>query len=365
MDRILKVALLAALLSACSSQTTHNWSPGAASTYLDAREIKWSKWRGAALANGTVCVSCHTSLLYALARPRLEATLHQPPAAPRLELLANVLKRVRLGSQLAPYYLYAADASRGTESVLNALILTDEDARRGRLGPETVAALDDMWGQQKTSGPNAGGWSWLKPGLEPFEPHGHDSGYFGATLAALAVGKTPIEYRTRPALQDNLAALRSFLVHGYPQQPLLNKIQLLWAATRWPELVTPTLRDDVEARIWAQQRADGGWSLSSLIPDWTRRDGQPLSRDSDGYATGLITLVLQESGLPRSDARLSRALSWLQSHQSTWNGRWMADSPNKQYGYLSEQRHFMDDAATAFAVLALTEPTTAPKLQTP
>jgi squalene-hopene/tetraprenyl-beta-curcumene cyclase len=354
MNRILKIALLTALLSACSSQTAQNWSPGAASTYLDMREVKWSKWGPAARANGTVCVSCHTSLVYALARPRLEATLQQPPAAPRLELLANVQKRVRLWSQIPPYYPDHPRSSRDMEVVLNALILADEDKRHGALGVETQSALDDMWSLQVTSGPDAGSWPWLHAGNEPFEAN--ESDYFGATLAALAVGATPEEYRARPALQANLELLRSYLVRGYPQQTLFNKIQLLWAGSQWPGLVTPAMRDEVEAQIWAQQRPDGGWRLASLIPDWKRRDGRALSSDSDGYATGLITLVLQDSGLPRTDARLGRGLSWLQSHQSSWNGRWMATSPNRSYGYFGEQRHFMDDAATAFAVLALTEP---------
>ena len=360
MNRILKIALLAALLSACSSQSAQNWSPGAASTYLDAREIKWSKWGPAARDNGTVCVSCHTSLVYALARPRLEATLQQPPAAPRLELLANVQKRVRLWSQIPPYYPQHPRSSRDMEVVLNALILADEDKRHGQLGVDTQSALDDMWALQITSGPDAGCWPWLHAGNEPFEAD--ESDYFGATLAALAVGATPDEYRARPALQQNLERLRNYLVSGYPQQTLFNKIQLLWAGSQWPGLVTPAMREEVEAQIWAQQRPDGGWRLASLIPDWKRHDGHPLSSDSDGYATGLIALVLQDSGLPRTDARLGRGLSWLQSHQSSWNGRWIATSPNRSYGYFGEQRHFMDDAATAFAVLALTEPPAAAQL---
>lgn len=353
--------LLIVLLSACGSQAARDWSPAAASTYLDTREIKWSKWHVSARPDGTVCVSCHGSLVYALARPRLEATLHEPPAAPRQELLANVQKRVRLWSQLPAYYPNDSTKSRATEAILNALILTDEDRRHGHLSPDTLSALDHMWTLQSASGPKAGGWPWLEFGLEPFEPQ--DSGYFGATLAALAVDRTPTEYRTQPAVQDHVAALRGFLVSNYAQQPLLNKIYLLWAGSQWPGLVTPAMRDEVEAQIWAQQRADGGWSLSSLIPDWKRRDGQALSPDSDGYATGLTALVLQDSGLPRSDARLSRGLGWLQNHQSSWNGRWMANSPNKSYGFLNQARHFMDDAATAYAVLALTEPTTVPPLQ--
>ena len=44
------------------------------------------------------------------------------------------------------------------------------------------------------------------------------------------------------------------------------------------------------------QHADGGWSLTDL-GTWKRRDGTPLETRSDGYATGLVVLVLErESG---------------------------------------------------------------------
>jgi squalene-hopene/tetraprenyl-beta-curcumene cyclase len=107
--------------------------------------------------------------------------------------------------------------------------------------------------------------------------------------------------------------------------------------------------------IWMHQRADGGWALATLMPHWKRRDGRPQIPGSDGYATGFITLALQDSGVPLTDARLRRGLTWLASHQSSWNGRWLADSPNAAKGHLGTTRHFMDDAATAFAVLSLTE----------
>ncbi|HTV79279.1 MAG TPA: hypothetical protein VMF03_13550 [Steroidobacteraceae bacterium] len=354
--------VLAAVLGGCSSHTSQGWNRSAAASYLDQRELKWSRWKPAAREDNTVCVSCHTSLVYALARPRLEATLHQAPASPREELLANVTKRVRLWSQLPPYYKNAARTSQGTEAILNALILTDEDSRHGQLSPATVSALDDMWALQNTSGPDAGTWPWLHTGYQPFEAT--DAQYFGATLAAVAVGRTPEDYRTRPEIQAHLEALRGYLLRSYAQQPLLNRIHLLWAASEWPGLMTPDMRDALEAQIWARQRSDGGWSLSSLIPaDWKRRDGLSPSSSSDGYATGIIVLALQDAGMPRSDARLSRGLSWLQDHQSSWNGRWTANSPNKSYGFFGPSRHFMDDTATAFAVLALTEPAKSPQLQ--
>jgi hypothetical protein len=76
---------------------------------------------------------------------------------------------------------------------------------------------------------------------------------------------------------------------------------------------------------------------------------------SDGVATGLITLVLQEAGVSRNNAQLQRGLSWLLSNQNTAEGFWPATSVNKRRHISSDTGRFMSDAATAYAVLALTK----------
>ena len=55
----------------------------AAAAYLDARAEWWSTWSNAARDRGTFCISCHTTLPYALARPALRASLgeRQPSIA--------------------------------------------------------------------------------------------------------------------------------------------------------------------------------------------------------------------------------------------------------------------------------------------
>jgi squalene-hopene/tetraprenyl-beta-curcumene cyclase len=344
----------AVLLAGCTRHFNSKWSPGAAAHYLDDRARRWEKWPPAARPQGTVCVSCHTTLPYALARTRLADILGEAPvAAPESDLLANVRKRVRLGPQLPPYYHEQPLASRGTEAVLNALILVDEDARQGRLSPATRAALDAMWPLQMSSGAQAGSWPWINFKDEPWEAR--DSVYYGATLAALAVGVAPDDYRQQAAIQPALGLLRGYLDRAYPDQSLLSRIELLWAAGHLPGLITPGRQAALIGEIWAHQRADGGWSLAALMPQWQRRDGRAPIADSDGYATGIITLALQDAGVPLTDARLQGGLSWLASHQSTWDGRWLADSPNIERGFFSPMRHFMDDAATAFAVLSLSE----------
>jgi len=351
-------ALAALALSGCARSDAGGWSARAAQHYLDRRAAAWIAWPSAARAQGTVCISCHTALPYLLASDARESRqAGSATPAPQARLLSSILERVRLGMRLPPYYPHQATASRATETVLNALILTDHDAPTGLLSADTQTALAQMWSVQLASGNDAGSWPWIEFNNEPWEAH--DSAYFGAVLAALAAERTPAGYRQRPDIQAALARLQSYLASAYAGEPLLNRIDLLWAAGRWPELLAPARRAALLTEIWAQQRADGGWNLASLMPAWRRHDGTAQPSGSDGYATGLVTLALQLSGVPQSDPRLRRGLAWLRTHQSRWTGGWSAASMNHRFRrnpfYDREPRHFMDDAATAYAVLALTQ----------
>ena len=100
-----------------------------------------------------------------------------------------------------------------------------------------------------------------------------------------------------------------------------------------------------------QQREDGGWSLASL-GKFERKDGTPLDTFSDGFATGLVTYVLQRAGTP-DDTVLEKGLAWLRLHQDQ-DGSWPASSLNRDRDPASDRGRFMRDAATAYAVLALT-----------
>src|SRR5262245_56541995 len=171
----LAALLVAALLTACSNPAASGstWSPTAAAAYLDRRTDWWMAWPQAARGRGTFCVSCHTALPYSLSRASLGQSLADPaPSASERRLLDNVTRRVRLWNEIAPYYRdRAAKAveSRGTEAVLNALILADQDARSGRLSADTRTAFEHMWELQETTGDRAGAWPWLQFGLSPWE----------------------------------------------------------------------------------------------------------------------------------------------------------------------------------------------------
>lgn len=357
---------LAALSSAipvraADSSMDGHWNPRAAAAYLDGRATWWATWPTAARDHDTFCVSCHTMLPYALARPRLRAQLgeHEPsPAESRL--LDSVARRVAQWNEVAPYYpdqtrgVPKTSESRGTESILNALVLATRDRDGGRLADDTRAAFDHMWALQMRTGELSGGWIWLNFHNEPWESP--SSPYFGAALAAIAIGTAPGGYAATPAIQDNLKLLRAYFQRGLEQQPLVNRLMLLWASGTMPDLISAEQRQAVVDTALSLQHDDGGWSAASLYPLTTRPDGTPEVTESDGYATGLATLALEASGLHTADERAARGRTWLERHQDPATGRWAASSLNKQRDPASDAGKFMTDAATGYAVLALVRP---------
>ena len=367
--------MVAAVLCACTrSEATvaSTWSPTAAAAYLDQRTSWWMGWSVASRDHETFCVSCHTALPYALSRAALRGALaDQTPTINERRLIENVTKRVRLRDDRGPYYndetsgAHKTAQSRGTEAVINALILANYDAQTGRLSDDARAAFDQMWAQQKTTGDDKGAWSWLDFDLRPWEAE--ESAYYGAALAAAAVGTAPENYRSTPAVQDRLLLLRDYLDRGYATQSLFNRTVLLWASTKLPGLVTAERRKSLVTEIVDDERDDGGWSLASMnrtwkgstlrgyARSWIRADRSLVEMKSDGYATGLVTLTLQQAGLTRDNVEVARGLLWLERNQNTSEGFWPADSLNVQRPPTSNIGRFMSDAATAYAVLALTE----------
>jgi squalene-hopene/tetraprenyl-beta-curcumene cyclase len=342
--------------SALAGADTTSWKPEAAARYLDARQNTWFGY--------AKCISCHTGLPYALARPALQRLVGaKASAGPQAKLLASVTQRVanwpRLDSKAFGLYYDGNEQlktqSWGTEAVFNAAILAFNDRYQGRTSPSapTHQALKNLWQTQVQVGHNRGSWEWLDFGEAPWG--NRDARYVGAALATIAVATAPGYYKpgTNADTDAKVALLTRYLKTHLGPQNLHNRAWALWASAKISGILSPSEQKKIIAELLEKQRADGSWSLPSL-GSWTRGDGTQEDLGPDGYATALVLHVLQTAGLSKKHPQIAKGLVWLKGHQ-TATGAWRSVSLVKKRDPASHTGQFMSDAATAFAVLALSD----------
>lgn len=299
-----------------------NFSAAKAAEYLDGVGVNWTRTQK--------CITCHTNMPYLTARPLL------PGDDGWKEVRTFLEKDVESWSN--------GGKPRGdTYVVATAFALAFNDAQKsGKLHATTTAALDKMWEvQQKT-----GEWNWLKCEWPPLE---HDD-YYGATVAALAVGYAPGDYAKTERAKAGIEKLRAYFKKT-PAPDLHHTAMLLWASTKLDGLMTAAEQQKAVAALKAKQHKDGGWCLPSL-GDYNRRDDAKTPNDpnapSDGYGTGFVTYVLMQAGVKANDPAIASGVKWLKSNQRE-SGRWYTRSLN------NDKAHYITNAGSAFCVLALAE----------
>src|SRR5262245_59061495 len=210
------------------------WSAEKAAAYLDSVAVNWTRDRQ--------CITCHTNLPYLMARPSLSNDAGWKEVRKFLE--DDVAKWSKGGKPRGDAYVVATAAG-----------LAFTDANAGTLSEPTKQAFAKMWAVQRP----AGDWAWLKCDWPPLE---HDD-YFGAVLAAVAVGTAPGKYAGPEAVNPGLAKLRAYRAKTAPPD-LHHKTWLLWASTKLDGLMTADERAKAVAELRAKQRPDGGWCLPAL-----------------------------------------------------------------------------------------------------
>jgi squalene-hopene/tetraprenyl-beta-curcumene cyclase len=335
---------------------TPTWNRDGATKYLDNREVWWQGWPRAQKDHGTLCISCHTVVPYAMVRPELRRDLGDAAmAAPEKVMLASVEKRVGEWAEMVPFYSDEKNGvgktaeSHATEAVLNAVILASYDQWQRQVRPITRKAFENAWALQETDGPLAGAWKWQDFHLGPWESA--ESGYQGAALLMVSAMRLPGGFAGERETRARLDRLRDYLRRNYATEPVVNQLYVLWASAKDPGLMTGAERAALLTTLREQQQEDGGFRTATLDAR-ERVDHTAQPTESDGYATGLVVLALRAVGTPKSDATLRRSLDWLGGHQQK-DGTWTAASLNKQRDPASDPALFMTDAATAYAALAL------------
>jgi squalene-hopene/tetraprenyl-beta-curcumene cyclase len=136
------------------------------------------------------------------------------------------------------------------------------------------------------------------------------------------------------------------------------KLQL---ANLLPDLVTPEEREAAITMLWGKQLPDGGWStrrMSDLLR-WRLEVHPPSERQpwkeamdpkvvaliqglpdaanpgSDPYMTAFAIVLLRESGVPASDPRIQRGITWLKENQRETGRWWMHSLYRGNYNYIT------------------------------
>jgi hypothetical protein len=282
---------------------------------------------------GTACVSCHTSLPFALVEPLLPGSYTAYD-----DLIDNVDNRILTWSENTPWYsekkledtaalsntppetlidLLDAEDSRGVEAVFNAFIRSMHDAySQTPAGPETRQAFTNMWSEQILEGPEAGRWHWIQVDLIPWEVA--DSDLWGASLAGVAAAIYP-----ELAPPSNLELLYAKIRKAATDEGVSMHVK---SAILWCDAETggKVLDDDVATQIAADllrlQHENGAWALRDLgpWPGWegSRADCCPeIETRPDAYATGVVTLALtRHSSLLSEEGKrnLDDAIRWIE-----------------------------------------------------
>jgi squalene-hopene/tetraprenyl-beta-curcumene cyclase len=319
------------------SETRMPFSPKLAVDYMEQGALAWSaEWK---------CVACHTNGSYMVVRPLLTPQLGQPQKELRDFFTATL--QDELGTD--PGDLRPELDSTQAVYVAAGLAIWDAHVTH-RLSPETAQALAMMFKLQRADGD----WTISDDNNPPLESNRFQL----ATVAARAVGNAPgwlAQQRGTP-VEAKINLLENYLRAERKLQGDYDRTDLLWAATELPGLLSSTREQQLIQMIFSHQRPDGGWSIRAfaLPEEWGKGNRAEKLRaelefsdpPSDGHMTGLAIIALRKAGVPASDPRIQRGVSWLLTNQRS-SGRWWTRSLNRD-GW-----QFISYSGTAYPLLAL------------
>lgn len=309
------------LPAASPTEATLSSHDGALATkFLNTAAVKW--------AEKNKCATCHTIASYLMVEPSLAPDVDKEKTK---YIRAQIISYFNENKHLPQngFQFGAAASAFAVNDALTGAVMTNE----------TRDLFEFVWKTQNEDG----SLPYSTHNLLPFP--GRDRRYV-EILLALGAGFLPKEYTSSPVPAAGISRLQHYIRQNFPEK-LHDQALLLWASARTSGLLTRAEADRIRSALVRRQNADGGWTLPAL-GRWPRLDGPPNDPrgPSDGYATGLVTLALCESG-NRTSRPVTRALAWL-DHNQRVSGRWYTRSlySDRFKGYLSTM-------ATSYAMMAL------------
>ncbi|MEN9576009.1 MAG: hypothetical protein RL514_3864 [Verrucomicrobiota bacterium] len=313
-----------------------------AAKYLEDGAVSWVREKS--------CVNCHTTGPYLSERTAWTKQFGPASAEVHKDFVGSVPKEIKplketetRGHKHYPSTFY---------SVWRSLGLAEWDRHiTGKLSEPTERSLRDLFERQSESG--------------AFVSHGeveipHITTDFELSLqAARAITAAPswLAGLKDEALLARVAKLKHWLRTSAPKNDF-DRVLKLQLAHYLPELVPQVERHAALALLTAKQHGDGGWSTRdfSALNDWHFEmsptvvnliKGLPdaANPESDAYMTALAVVLLRQSDVPTSDARVQRGLTWLRREQRETGRWWMHSLYRGNY-------HYITYIATAQAVKA-------------
>jgi len=313
------------------------FTPKLALDYMEQGAAAWTgDWQ---------CVACHTNGSYMVVRPLMTEQL----GPPQKELRAFFISTLQAEMAEDPKDLRPELDSTQAVYVAAGLAIWDSHVTH-RLSPETAQALDMMFKLQRADGD----WTISDDNNPPLE----SNRYQLATVAARAIGNAPgwLAQQKGAPVEAKINLLENYLRAERKVQGDYDRTDLLWAAAELPGLLDPNRKQQLVEMISAHQRPDGGWSIRTFAKpeEWgkgnraekLRAELELADPPSDGHMTGLAIIALRKAGVPASDPRLQRGVSWLLTNQRS-SGRWWTRSLNRD-GW-----QFISYSGTVYPLLAL------------
>jgi len=304
----------------------------AAARYLEEGSLCWVREKS--------CVNCHTTGPYLTERPALSSLLGKPTE----EILADFVEFVP--AEIKPVKESEKNGHRSYPaaftSVWRSLGLAEWDKHvTGKLSEPTERSLRDMFERQSASG------AWVSHGEVEIP---HITTDFELTLQAVRAITTAPGWLAN--LKDPVLVAKVEQMKTWLRQPELkndfDRVLRLQLAHYLPELVTQADRDASLALLTSKQHSDGGWSTRdmSALNDWHFEISEFVANlithlpdaakpESDTYMTALAIILMRQSHVPASDARIQRGLAWLKKEQRVSGRWWMHSLYRGNYHYIT------------------------------